>query len=46
MKSRKRIYIPDVYIGLLVLPVIGIIALITGWALPLVMTIVKFFHHN
>ncbi len=46
MKSRKRIYIPDVYFGLLALPVIGIIALITDWTLPWVMAIVKFFHHG
>ena len=40
--QRKKFYIPDVYIGLLILPVIGIIALITGLLLPWIMAVINY----
>jgi len=46
VKSKKRIYIPDSYVGFLALPVIGLIAIITDWALPWVTAIINFFHHK
>jgi len=42
-KPRKRIYIPDVYIGLLILPIIGIVALISDLLLPWIMALINFF---
>jgi hypothetical protein len=43
MKSKKRFYIPDAYIGFLILPVIGIIALIAGWLLGPITELIHFF---
>jgi len=42
-KPRKRIYIPDVYIGFLIIPVIGIIALVAGILLNPIMELINFF---
>jgi hypothetical protein len=42
-KSRKRIYIPDIYVGFLILPVIVIIGLIAGVLLNPIMELLNFF---
>ena len=42
-KPRKRIYIPDVYIGFLILPIIAIIAMIAGVLLNPIMELINFF---
>ena len=43
MKSKKRFNIPDVYIGFLILPVIGIIALIAGLLLGPLTELIRSF---
>jgi len=43
-KPRKRLYIPDVYFGLLVLPIIGVIAIISNLLLPWILDLIRFFH--
>ncbi len=46
MKHKKRFYIPDVYIGFLILPVIGIIALIAGLLLGPMTALINFFKNH
>ena len=41
-KQKKRIYIPDVYVGFLILPVIGIIALIAGLLLTWITALLEY----
>jgi hypothetical protein len=42
-KQKKRIYIPDVYVGLLFLPVIAIIAIISELLLPWITALIEYF---
>jgi hypothetical protein len=42
-KPKKRIYIPDIYMGLLILPVIGIIAMLTEFLLPWITALIDYF---
>jgi hypothetical protein len=43
MKSKKRFQIPEVYIGFLILPIIGIIALIAGLLLGPMTWLIRYF---
>jgi len=43
-KPRKKIYIPDIYIGLLALPIIAIIAIISSMLVPWILDLINFFH--
>ena len=42
-KPKKRTYIPDDYIGFLIIPVIGIIALISSMLLNPIIELLNFF---
>jgi len=42
-KPRRKIYIPDVYVGVLILPVIAVIALVGDFLLPWIVAFIHWF---
>jgi len=45
-KPKKRIYIPDVHVGFLVLPVIAIIAILSNFFIPWVTALIDFLKND